>query len=83
MNEYLISCKELVELVTDYLEDRLPVEDRMRFEEHLAVCGPCRGYLLQMRETIRLTGALSEESIEPHARDALLRAFRNWREGPR
>jgi anti-sigma factor RsiW len=74
-----ITCQQLVELVTDYVEDRMPVEERMRFEEHLAVCGPCRTYLKQMRETIHLTGALSEETIDPRARDALLRAFRNWR----
>ena len=78
MSSFLITCRELVELVTDYIEDRLPAAERMRFEEHLAVCGPCRGYLKQMRQTIRLTGALTEETIDPTARDALLRAFRGW-----
>lgn len=79
MTEPLITCKELVELVTDYVEDALPIEERLRFEEHLAVCGPCRTYLRQMRETIRATGGLTEESIAPAARESLLQAFRNWR----
>jgi anti-sigma factor RsiW len=74
-----LTCQQLVELVTDYVEDRMPVETRMRFEEHIAVCGPCRTYLKQMRETIDLTGALSEETIDPGARDVLLRVFRTWR----
>lgn len=79
MKPGMLTCQELVELVTDYLEDRLPLEERIRFEDHLAVCGPCRTYFQQMRETIRLTGALTEERVEPGARDALLEAFRGWK----
>lgn len=78
MTVSLITCKQLVELVTDYVEDALPVKERLRFEEHLAVCGPCRDYLKQMRKTIRATGALTEESIGPEAKEALLRAFRGF-----
>jgi anti-sigma factor RsiW len=74
-----LTCSDLVELVTDYLEDRMSVENRLRFEQHLAACGPCRAYLKQMRETIALTGGLSEESISPEAESALLRVFRDWR----
>jgi anti-sigma factor RsiW len=54
-----LSCQELVELVTDYLEDALPSEERTRFEAHLAECGNCQQYLHQMRRTIELTGTLT------------------------
>jgi predicted anti-sigma-YlaC factor YlaD len=74
-----LTCKELVELVTDYLEGVLPPAERRRFEEHLAGCQGCRDYLQQMRETIRLTGQLTEEAIEPQAREALLHVFRAWK----
>jgi anti-sigma factor RsiW len=74
-----LRCKELVELVTDYLEGALTRPDRERFEEHLAACAGCTRYLAQMRETIRLTGALTEERIPAQQRDALLAAFRDWR----
>jgi len=67
-----------VELVTEYLEDRLPVADRLRFEQHIAVCGPCHAYLGQMRETIRVTGELREESLSDDARETLMTAFREW-----
>ena len=73
-----MACRELVELVTDYLEDRLPPDDRARFEAHLADCSYCETYLEQMRQTIRLLGRLPEESLAPQARDALLAAFRGW-----
>jgi anti-sigma factor RsiW len=74
-----LTCKEMVEIVTDYLEDRLPPTDRRRFEEHLARCEGCRNYLDQMRETIQLVGALGEDSIPVPVRERLLRAFRDWR----
>jgi anti-sigma factor RsiW len=74
-----LSCRELIELVTDYLEQALPPADRLRFEEHVATCPPCRIHLQQMRETIRLLGELTEENIPPRARDELLHAFRDWK----
>lgn len=75
-----LTCRELVELVTDYLEDALPPPERERFEAHLAVCEGCTTYLEQMRATIRVTGRLSEEQVSPEARERLLAAFRSWRE---
>ena len=80
MNDVVgLTCKEMVELVTDYLEGALAPQDRSRFEAHLAVCPGCPRYLAQMRETIRLTGTLTEEQIPGPQRDALLAAFRGWR----
>lgn len=77
-----LTCRELVELVTDYLDDRLPEEDRTRFELHLAYCDWCRTYLGQMRQVLATAGRLDEGSIAPEARDALLDAFRGWKKGP-
>ena len=72
-------CRELVELVTDYLEDRLPARERARFEAHIADCEYCATYLEQLRQTIRALGRLPEESLSVEARDTLLNAFRGWR----
>lgn len=74
-----LSCRELVELTTDYLEDRLPLPERSRFEMHLTYCAPCRVYLRQLRATIETAGRLTEDDLEPGARDALLSAFRDWK----
>ena len=79
MTTEALSCQELVELVTDYLEGALPAEDMARFEEHLAPCDGCRNYLEQMRETIRLVGTLTPASLSPEAEGALLAAFRDWK----
>jgi len=76
-----MSCKELVELVTDYFEDVLPTADRQEFEHHLELCDGCAHYVEQMRTTVVTVGALREESISPEARDALLHAFRDWKRG--
>ena len=74
-----MTCIELVELVTDYLEGSMPADQRARFDEHVAGCEGCTTYLEQFRITIRLTGMLTEEQIAPDARAALLDAFRDWR----
>jgi anti-sigma factor RsiW len=74
-----MTCKELVELVTDYLEETLPRRERRRFERHIAGCPYCRVYVEQMREVVRTLGRLTEESLSPRARDELLVAFRGWK----
>ena len=74
-----LPCQELVELVTDYLEGRLPDADRRRFDEHLQGCSGCRNYLEQMRFTIKSLGGLSEASIDSAMKERLLSAFRDWR----
>ena len=74
-----VSCHEVVELVTDYLEGALNRDDRGAFEQHLAGCDGCTNYLDQMRETIRLTGRLTAESLEPELRSKLLDAFGAFR----
>jgi anti-sigma factor RsiW len=71
-------CRELVELVTEYLEERLSPVDRARFEAHLEACEACRAFLDQFRQTIRALGRLPEESLSPEARAALLTAFRGF-----
>jgi anti-sigma factor RsiW len=76
-----ISCRELVDLVTDYLEDALPARERARFEDHLADCEHCTEYLAQMRTTIAVLGRLPSESLPDVARDRLLAAFRDWKQG--
>jgi len=73
-----LACIELVELVTDYLEDGLTPIERARLEAHLSECAGCREYLQQMRQTITLTGHVGVASIEPEMRDRLLRVFREW-----
>jgi len=60
-----IPCKEVVELVTDYLEGALPRSERRRVDYHLARCPLCTTYLAQMRETLRLTGRLVPEDLSP------------------
>ena len=70
---------ELVELVADYLDGSLPRRDRKRFESHIRGCENCSTYVEQIRMTIELAGAVTEESIDPRAREALLEAFRGWK----
>ena len=74
-----LSCRHVVELVTDYLEGTLSRRDRRRVERHLAGCDGCSTYVEQMRATLAALGTVPEESLTPDAREALLHAFRDWR----
>jgi len=76
-----LSCQELTELITAYIEDALPPPVRRRFEGHLAECPDCVNYLEQMRTTILLTRLLRPSDLEPAAKAALLAAFRGWKRG--
>jgi anti-sigma factor RsiW len=77
-----LTCREVVELVTDYLEGALPRRERRRVERHLAGCENCSRYLEQFRTTIATVGRLPEESLAPEVRAELLDAFRAWRGRP-
>ena len=76
-----LRCRQVVELVTAYLEGAMSGRERSRFEEHVASCEGCAIYLDQMRATIRVTGTLDEDGIPPGHLDRLLQAFRDWRRG--
>jgi anti-sigma factor RsiW len=76
----VLVCREFVELVTDYLEERLPAPERARFEAHLADCDGCAGYLEDMRRMIATMGTVTAPP-DPETRDALMRAVRELRGG--
>jgi anti-sigma factor RsiW len=76
-----LTCQELVELVTDYLDGALPDDELERFEQHLLFCAPCATHVEQMRETIRVAGAVHADDLEAGVADDLLEAFRSWHEG--
>jgi len=74
-----LSCKEVVELVNDYLGGHMSAPDRARFEQHLAECDGCTTYLQQMTTTIALSGRLGEDSLPDDVKRDLLDAFRRWK----
>jgi hypothetical protein len=57
----------------------MDLETRLRFERHIAICPPRRGFLSQMRTTVRASREISEEALSPEVREGLLEAFRDWR----
>jgi anti-sigma factor RsiW len=71
-----LTCREVVELVTDYLDDALGDAARDEFERHLVTCEGCRAYLGQMRATVRQGRRLQADEVPAPVMDALLEAFR-------
>ena len=77
-----LSCQEMIEVVTDYLDDALPPGERQRYEHHLSYCRGCVTYTEQMRETIRQAGRVPREgSLSPALRERIVAQFRTWRRG--
>ena len=74
-----LTCQEVVELVTDYLEGALSPEETALFEEHLALCDGCRWYVDQIRVTIATVGKIDETDVPDELREGLLAAFRKRR----
>ena len=75
-----LNCQEVVELVTDYLEQALLPEIREQFENHIAVCPGCDTYLDQVQQTIATLRKLAEQSVFPESKQELLEIFRNWKQ---
>lgn len=75
----MLTCRQLTEIVTDYLEGRLSLVERLRFELHVGMCSHCRAYLRQMKQTVQTLGTLHEENIPEDVSQRLLAAFRNWK----
>ena len=74
-----LSCQEVVDLVTEYLEDGLSPEESAPFEQHLNFCEGCVWYLDQMRTTVATVGRVREEDVPEETRRKLLTAFRDWK----
>jgi predicted anti-sigma-YlaC factor YlaD len=72
-----LSCQQVVELVTGYLEGSLGWRDRRRVEKHLRACEGCGRYIDQMRETLDLLGTVPVETLSTEAQSTLLDAFRD------
>ena len=76
-------CRQVVELVNDYLENVLPRAELKRFERHLVGCPHCAAYLDQMRLTVATFGRLTPEDLSPEVSQEFTELYRLWRaEGP-
>ena len=73
-----LTCGELVELVTDYLEGALDEETTERFERHVAFCPGCETYLNQMKETATILGEIPVETLSEETHATLLETFRDF-----
>ncbi len=76
--EHMYACREVVELVFEYLEGAMTSEQMTRFELHLNLCDGCSSFVEQVRTTVGMAGRLSEDQIPDEMKTKLLAAFREW-----
>ncbi len=78
----MLTCRELTELITNYMEGRLSFRERLRVQMHLGMCRHCRRYLQQMKSTVRLLGSLPVGALPPEMESELMRRFADWKGKP-
>lgn len=77
----MLTCREVIALVTDYLDGALPPADVERFERHINDCDGCDGFVDQIRMTVYATGQAGPEMLTADERERLVAAFRAWNGG--
>jgi hypothetical protein len=75
----MLTCQQMTALITDFLERRLSLADRMRFRMHIGMCKNCRRYLRQMKLSIATLGALEREAVPDDVMNELLARFADWK----
>jgi predicted anti-sigma-YlaC factor YlaD len=74
-----LTCRALVELVTDYLDGRLETERHVQVEQHLVLCTGCQSHMSQMHGTLRVLRTVPDDELQPETLGMLMHAFRDWR----
>jgi predicted anti-sigma-YlaC factor YlaD len=77
-----VTCRQFVELITDYLEGTLPTRTLSHVEEHLVLCDWCVTYLDQMNATIASLASLRDAG-SAELPDVLVSTLREKRAGRR
>ena len=75
-----LTCREFVEVITDYHENALPTDERIRVEQHLIVCSACTTYEQQLRAAVRVAATIQLDDLGPESRRALLASLEQWLE---
>lgn len=70
-----VTCREIADRATDYLEERLPIFTRAKIELHLASCSGCHDYVTQISLVKDTMALLSKQSPSPIKRLRLRELF--------
>ncbi len=70
-----MNCRELAELLIDFISGELPPDHHQRIQEHLGACPPCVTYLETYQLTIRITRKLPCQPIPPALKERLEKAL--------
>jgi hypothetical protein len=74
----MLTCREMTQLITDYLEGDLSWKNVIRFQLHIGMCMHCRRYLRDMKVTVRTLGMLPRGAVPDATMDLLMERFRSW-----
>ena len=71
-----LTCREMVDFMSDYLDGSLEPGTRAAFDAHLRLCPDCVAYLGSFAETLRLArGCRDDDPVPADVPEALVRAI--------
>jgi anti-sigma factor RsiW len=74
-----IECRQIADLLGDYLDGSLPKSTRELLEWHIEGCGPCVAFVNTYRGTVNAATKLKEVEIPAELKKRLLAVLRNPR----
>ncbi len=80
-NARLLVCTEMLRLFSDYLDDTMPVTERLRFEEHLTLCDGCTAFLDNLRDVKDASAGIDDEELTDDVRASFMSSFDLWKRG--
>lgn len=72
----MLRCRDIVELLADYLDGTLDPGTARALEEHLAGCEDCTAFFNTYRGMVRSSRRLSERELPRELRERLLAFLR-------
>ncbi len=78
----MMTCRELVEQLLDYVSNELPPECCERIRDHLGKCPPCVVLLETYQITIRLSRRLPRAPLPTGLQERLRTALRECGQSP-
>lgn len=73
------TCKQMTDLVFDYLNDKLSPNVKRDFQHHLQICPDCVNFLNTYKKTVSVTRSIRPEEIPPKVRNNILDFFARTR----
>lgn len=76
----MLTCRQIYDLITEFDDGALSMDERRQFESHVVFCPPCRGFVSQIRTTTRRLGQDTGIELPSELEESIVASFRAWKQ---